>query len=211
MKITPRKPHDVLAFKLGASYGSGGPRSKGLHLSDIYNTMLKELYPSRYERFKGDDGSLELFGEMGFAVEHILERGLKCRHAMRPEEHQTEEGIYFSPDLIIFEDDGTVRLGEIKAAWMSSREVPRVGDPPGFGSFPPKFDKYLIQIKGYCRALGTPHARLFVFFVNGKYDCSHKAEDLKPELHIWDLTFSPAELDENWRMVLNYAKSKGML
>jgi hypothetical protein len=197
---------------IGVAKGSGGPRSKGLHMSDIYGAMLKDLHPERYENFKDDEAGLEMFGEGGFAVEHIIERGLKGRHAERPEEFQTPEGIYFSPDLLIYEHDtNRVRLGEIKAAWMSSREVPRKSTSSSFMSFPPKFDKYLYQIKAYCYHLGTPYACLIVYFVNGKYDCKNRAEELKPELHVWELEFSDIELREHWQMLLNYAKSKGML
>ena len=211
MKITPIPYQLRFDLRLGIQKSSGGPRSPGLHLSDIYNTLLKELHPERYERFADDQASLELFGEVGFCVEHIVERGFKGRHTERPEEHRSEEGIIISPDLLIFEENGDVRIGELKAAWMSSREVPRVGDLPGFGSFPPKFDKYLIQVKGYCHVLGTPLATLVVFFVNGPYDCKNRDQDLKPEILAWDLTFSPMELEENWRILIAFAKQKGWL
>ena len=196
MKVTP------VQLKLNFE-SSGGPRSKGLHLSDIYGALLRDMEPERYGR--GDDPTDRF--ELGFALEHMLELGLRARGAFRPEEHCTEEGIYFSPDMILEEDDKII-LGEIKCTWLSSKDVPR---EPRIDSFPPKFEKYFIQMKGYCYNLGTPYARLFVFFVNGRYDCRNRDQPPTPELLVWDITFTAQEMEENWRMIINYAKHKGML
>jgi hypothetical protein len=203
MIVTPRPIQQCFDFEVAKA--SGGPRSPGLHLSDIYGALFKERYPERYD--KPDSGAKEVYMELGLALELMIEAGLKLRHAYRPEEHRTPEGIYFSPDLIIEEDD-RILLGEIKCTWMSSKEVPR---EKHVNAFPPKFDKYLVQMKGYCRSLGTPYARLFVFFVNGKWNCKLRREQPVPELLIWDLTFTEQELEENWLMLINYARSKGML
>jgi hypothetical protein len=57
----------------------------------------------------------------------------------------------------------------------------------------------------YCRCLETSHARLIGFFVNGTY------RPMAPELLAWDIEFSKRELDENWSLLMNHAKHKGML
>lgn len=203
MIVTPRPIQQCFDFE--AAKSSGGPRSPGLHLSDIYGALFKERFPERYD--KPDKGNKDIYFEIGFALELMIEMGLKLRHAYRPEEHRTEEGIYYSPDLLI-EEGNKIILGEIKCTWLSSKEVPR---EKHINAFPPKFDKYLVQMKGYCRSLGTPYARLFVFFVNGKWNCKLRREEPTPELLVWDLTFNEQELEENWHMLMNYARSRGML
>lgn len=174
-------------------------RSPGLHLSAIYNDLFQDLEPKRFTRGTLPD-PLRL--EAGLSMELMLEEGIKRRlSADRPGEFFTEEGIAFSPDLLI--NNGVLRLGEIKLTWLSSRDVPRES---GINVLPPKFDKYLVQMKGYCHALGTPYARLYVFFVNGDY-----THPYSPELLSWDIEFTERELQENWEMLINHAKQKRML
>jgi hypothetical protein len=176
---------------------SVGHRSPGLHMSNIYNDLYQDLEPKRFTRGTLPD-PLRL--EAGLAFEDMLEEGLKRRLCgERPPEMVTEEGIFYSPDLIIF--NGHTRLGEIKLTWMSSKEVPR----EAANGFPPKFDKYFTQMKAYCHHLDLGHARLLAFFVNGDY------RPPKPELLAWDIEFTPRELRENWQMLLNHARHKRML
>lgn len=194
MIITPIKC-DPAEFGLGVS---SGHRTAGLHISEIYNDLFQKLEPKRYDKSRPMD-PLRL--EMGLLFESILEEGLKAKFqgGKRPGELVTEEGIIYSPDLIIF--DRSVRLGEIKLTWMSSREVPRTVE----NGLPSKFDKYICQMKAYCYHLDTRDARLIALFVNGDYTVH------APELLGWDLEFSQRELDENWRMLLNHARHTKML
>lgn len=178
---------------------SVGPRSEGLHMSDIYGSLFKELEPKRYDQ----GGPLPLLRfEAGLALENILEQGLRQRLVERPGEFTTKEGIIFSPDLILF--NGTTRVGEMKLSWLSSREAPRLA----CNGFPPKWDKWVVQMMAYCFNLDTPDARLIGFFINGDYD--HK-RGLSPELLAWDVQFTPRELKENWDMLLSHARQKRML
>lgn len=166
-------------------------------MSDIYNDLYQDLEPQRYIR--GQTPDLLRF-EAGFALEEMLEAGLKKRlTGERPGEFTTDEGIVYSPDLVIF--NGSTRLGEIKLTWMSSREIPRVEA----NGFPPKFDKWFTQMKAYCYHLRTINARLLAFFVNGDY------KPPKPELLAWDIEFTQRELDDNWCMLLGHAKHKRLL
>ena len=175
-------------------------RTPGLHMSTIYNDYYQYQDPKRYDKTKPMD-VLRL--EAGLSWERLLEEAIKDRiGAMgcgRPGELIGPEGIIYSPDLIIF--NGSIRLGEIKLTWMSSREVPREKD---YG-FPPKFEKYLTQMKCYCYCLETPYARLIAFFVNGDY------RPPTPELLAWDITFSPRELKEEWATMMNWARHRKML
>lgn len=189
MQVTPRLSDlDLLASDL--------VRSPGLHISAIYTDLYQDLEPKRYTRGTAPD--VNRMG-LGFALEAGLEEGLKKHLASRPGEFRTPEGIAFSPDLLI--TNGIVRVGEIKLTWMSSRDVPR---EPGT-SFPPKFSKWFVQMKAYCHHLETPYARLYAFFVNGNY------REHTPEFLSWDVEFSSGELHENWAMLLNHARAKGML
>lgn len=176
---------------------SVGHRSPGLHMSDIYNDLFKALEPKRYRGGAPDP----LYLEAGLAFEDMIEEGLKRRLSggERPGEFTTEEGIIFSPDLIIF--NGETRLGEIKLTWMSTKEVP----VEAANSFPPRFEKYFVQMKAYCYHLQLGHARLICFFVNGSY------RPPKPELRAWDIEFTSRELRENWSMLLNHARARRML
>lgn len=192
MKINPI-PHELdLAV-------STLPRSKGLHLSEIYGDLYQDLEPNRYKR----DSPMDLLRlEAGLSMEAILEEGLKRRLAERPGEFVSDEGIIISPDLIIF--NGSTRLGEMKLTWLSSRAVPR-----GFANcLPPQFDKWFCQMKGYCHVLRIREARLYAFFVNGDYD---RKKAFSPELLCWDIEFTQREVDENWAGLINHARYKKML
>lgn len=209
MIVTPILDHGI---KLGVS---SGHRSKGLHMSDIYGALYKELEPKRFDR--GEPMDLVRL-EMGLAFENALEQALRDQFtesilrgehdrgeaAERPGEFRTPEGIIFSPDLLV--TNGILRVGEIKLTWLSSREVPRKkGD-----FFPPKFNKYFTQIMSYAHNLGTRFARLYIFHVNGAYDCAKRSGEPKPEFLPFDLEFTQQELNENWDMMLNFAVARKM-
>lgn len=182
MKITPVE-HDLqLAV-------SSIPRSPGLHMSDIYGSLYKELEPNRFK-----DGPMDLLKlEAGLTLEAIFEEGLKRRLIERPGEFTTEEGIIYTPDLLIF--NHVTRLGEIKLTWMSMHQ----------GIEHQKFDKWFCQMKSYCYHLQTPYARLYAFFVNGNYRPS------TPAIRAWDIEFTAQELRDNWACLINHAKHKRLL
>lgn len=195
MRITP-VPHGLEDL-----IGNSGPRSGGLHMSAIYGDLYSDLEPDRYIRGSVPD-PLRL--EAGLAFESFLEEALKARlvNAQRPDELVFDEDgrapILYNPDLIIF--NGCTRVGEIKLTWLSTKDVPRTKS----NNFPPKFDKYFTQMMSYCYCLDTPYARLIMFAVNGNY------KPQSPELLAWDVEFSKRELKENWSMLMNHARFKGM-
>ena len=169
-------------------------------MSQLYGSLFEGLEP---ERFGGGGAPDPLKLEAGLALEEGLEQSLKNRFkASRPGEFVTEEGIIYTPDGLIYEDDG--RLVEIKLTWMSSADMPRVEAT----SFPPKFDKWLCQIKCYLHALELWQAMLVGFFVNGPASFTKK---LGPELLAWNIDFTARELRDNWAMVTNNAKHVGLL
>lgn len=183
-------------------------------MSDLYNDLYQDLEPTRFDKTKPMD---MLRVETGLAFENVLEAALVDRQiGERPGEFFTEEGIAFSPDIIAFEGAITV-LGEIKVTWMSAKDCPisdaqsaRCGIPANWDgatdvTFPAKFDKYFTQMKAYCYHLGTPYARLMAFFVNGTY------RPPTPAQLTWDFEFSARELLDEWAMLKNHGKHKGLL
>lgn len=195
MKITPC-PHGF--EDIVGQNKPGYLRGKGLHMSDIYGSLFKELEPKRYDT--GEPMDLNRL-EAGMAFEEFLEEGMTKRlSGERPGELTTEEGILYSPDFLVFSD--VTRLGEIKLTWLSSKEVPR----ERANGFPPQFDKYFCQMMSYCHNLETPYARLVAYFVNGPYKHPYT-----PELLAWDIEFSSRELRENWQMMMSHARRKKLL
>ena len=202
--ITPVREHGIEFAKSAPGY----TRGEGLHMSTLYNAMYASLEPKRFEGGTGPD---PLKMEAGLAWEELLERAIKERISSqfqegseRPHEFvEPEYGIIYSPDLLIF-NGVPLRLGEIKLTWMSCREMPL--EPTN--GFPPKFDKWLTQIKLYCRCLETPYARLMGFFVNGNYS---RQGDGGPKFLVWDIEFSARELREEWDTVIGFAKGVKLL
>jgi hypothetical protein len=166
---------------------AGSPRSPGLHVSQVLKSILVKLEP---ERFGGEMDWTKI--ELGFAVEALIEHAFRDRQQdiLRLGELWKDE-IAGTPDGMSFHD-GTLIIHEIKCTWMSSTDCPDHK----------KFAHWIWQIKSYCHMAETCHARLHVFFVNGNYKDSRS-----PEYKEWDLLFSPSELEENWMMVLNAARS----
>lgn len=191
LKIIP--VHHGLDEIVGISIGH---RSPGLHMSAIYGDLFQDLEPKRFKR--GEPMDL-LRVEAGLALETVLEKGLRDRWcAERPPEQVTDNGIFYSPDLIIF-DGAKSKLGEIKLTWMSAKDTP---EGPAT-CFPPKFNKYVCQMQAYCYHLEMSEARLLTYFVNGRKG--------SPELLAWDIEFTKRELEENWRKLMNHARHKRML
>ena len=186
----------------------GEPRPPGLHISDFYNSYYKALNPKKYGR--GGDDPKDLW-TLGMAFEDMLEKGFQERLTLaegsgRPGALKvTIDGhdVWYSPDLLIF--NGKTRLGEIKLTFMSPKghfpwALGKVYD--GFGS---KADKYLTQMKLYCKCLGTRDARLYAFFVPEAIKATGKA------LRAWDIRFTQREINEEWDTIMRHVKQEGLL
>lgn len=218
MKVTPIDHGLTLAAN-----NAGFVRSPGLHMSDIYTSLYKELDPKRYDKRDADGEELPfdlMVMEEGMAFESWLEPQLVLRlFGDRPGEFFTQHdrtcsawgrpvndglilcpcgaGVAYSPDWLFHEDE--LVLGEFKRTKYSSRGAP----------FEQKFDKWVCQMKAYCKHLDTLVARLFGLFVNGDY--SYKSPDGDEQILAWEFRFSQLEVDRNWSMLLRHAWKKGMI
>ncbi len=173
-------------------------RSEGVHASDIYGSLFKALDPKRY-----DYGDAPMNGELmslGSAWEVQFEKILILNgvKAHRPPELMSPEGIAYSPDLIIEGNDGVMRLGEIKLTSMGLDDCPTEEST----DLPEKFAKYLCQMKLYAYWLGLNEGWLAVMSIRKPY---------KPELRIFELTWTDQELQENWRMCVNHGTHEGLI
>lgn len=171
-------------------------RSPGVHASDIYGSLFKALDPKRYDY--GDREPNPLLLALGTAwekhLEYILEKnGVR---AERPSEFMSPEGIAYSPDLILF--NGKTRLGEIKLTSMSAKDMPTTVT----NSLPPKFDKYLCQMKLYAYWLGLTNGWLAILFINQPWN---------PDFRVFDIEWTEQELQENHSMCLNHARHVGLV
>jgi hypothetical protein len=181
-------------------------RSKGLHMSDLYNDLYQDLEPERYIR-----GSLPAPAllAIGLALEQYTERLLLRAGigAHRPGEFRTpdEHAIAFSPDLLIL--NGVMKGGEIKATFASSKDLPTTTER----AFPEKFDKYVTQMKAYGHNLGIPDWILYGWFLKGKWE-KHKSDQVVlADFRAFEFTFTAREMLDEYKMLLNHGRSKGML
>ena len=187
---------------LEALVGNSGPRSGGLHISSIYNSLYQDLEPDRYKRGSTPDPVLL---EMGLSCEQWMEDGLKNRLMSgweRPGELEGEidgHPVLYNPDLLHI--NGELRLGEIKYTQLSSKDMPT----EAANYVPPKFEKYVCQMQAYGWLMQTSYARLIVFFANGNYN---RVRGGDPQLRAWDFEFMPRELEDNWAALVSHGRRK---
>lgn len=179
-------------------------RTVGLHVSQIYGDLDRVLNAKRYTSGITPEG-LDHFASIGFLWERVLEdtladvtiSGDPCRY-FRPGE-QRVDGVLATPDYadLDFFGDGTCTLGleEWKACWKSVNAL---------DNFEKNFWRWLVQMKAYCRILGTTHARLRILFMVGDW-----RDDISPKCRVLEFEFTELELEENWSMLMNHATRKG--
>lgn len=191
--------HELIETELKGP-GSGVPRSPGLHLTPIIHDIAIKLGILKPRPGDKDNGPPPCLMEMGFMFEDLLAKVFSERMCYRPEE-VTKDGIAASPDGIGVWDkedtlgikNGEVVLEEYKCTWMSSKRG--VEDQW----------RWMTQIKGYCYMLGLRACILRVLWINGNY------APPTPQYQAFLLRFSDRELEENWTMITNHAKSQGWL
>ena len=180
-------------------------RPKGVHMSDLYNSYYAKLNPKKYG--KTGEPPVELW-TCGYLLEEGLIRRVVHTHgdtgSGRPAPMQTNNGVWFSPDLLMF--NGTTRLGEIKLTFMVPGGLNFPWKPGStYDSLGPKAEKYMTQMKLGCRALGIRDATLFAFFVPEAIKAQGRA------LRCWEIAFTQWELDEEWDLIMRHAQREGLL
>ena len=207
MIVTPLSPQD---FNLDIA-PNDPKRSTGLHMSDIYGRLYEKLEPKRYKHDPDEDPERrKALLAVGLAVEQYTERLLVAAgiDAQRPPEFRTpdEYGIAFSPDLLLY--NGGVRGGEIKVTFMSTNGLPETTSR----DFPERMSKYLCQMKVYGHNLEIPEWVLFGWFLKGDYvKAKGKADPFLAEFRIFQFTFTAREMQDEYRVLLNFARTEGML
>lgn len=167
-------------------------RSAGLHLSTIYRD-IESCFVIRDEM---SPRQLATYGAGGFVWERMFEQAIKLSIAtgdiVRPGEFFVD-GIIGSPDYI---DLPRWRVIETKCTWRSSRKL---------DALEKNFWVWLVQIKGYCRMVGSQEAVLNVLFINGDYAGSG------PVIRSLELKWTRKEIEENWGMIKGHARKKGWI
>ena len=192
---------------LGAAAGGPlippGPRSAGLHASDLYGGLAAKLDP---ERFPQGSPMPVVSMAIGLAWEQWLERTLvgMGEAVARPPEQVIMLGktpCYYSPDLIVI--NGKTRIGEIKTTRLSSKQ----------GIEGPKADKYHSQTKLYCGWEEIPYARFYVLFLHGNYGFMKKGSSGEgvPEFRVYDVNYTARELQENMQTHFQFGLREGLI
>lgn len=195
MRVTELEADQYPDCIVGTPTESGSGRSQDtLHLSTVYRDMFQVAIERKDPDITEDELAWYAAGgwlwEQAFSL--AFRESVVLGDLVRPDEWELD-GIVGSPDMIRSSD---WTLIELKCRWMSSYKLDQL-------------EKYfwltLVQIKSYCRMIGTDHAELHVFFVNGDY------RPPMPKVRVLALEFSDRELVENWSMITNHARRRGWL
>ncbi len=179
-------------FTLPADHGAG--RSVGLHLGDIIKAYARATGQDKHWGNGSNDPRMNF--EKGFIWEDVFseiwgrrmaDRGRNEAGCLVQPEYEVD-GIYLTPDLVDLDTD---TLDEYKCTTRSMNK---------FDALETFFDLWLVQIKAYLYAIGIVRCRLIVMFLCGDY----KPPFPTPRAKL--LTFTQRELDDNWSMVMNFAR-----
>ena len=221
MKATEH-PHGLVLSDIDA----GSDRSTGLHMSDLYGSLYKDLQPKRYNKKTAEGLPEEMDWNKvfaGLAFERQLEPLLrKLCDGERPGELFTQHdpscsafdtrvkdgsvichcgaGVAYSPDWLFFSPEGDV-LGEFKFTWYSLRDFPHHE----------KFDKWLCQVKCYLKHLKLQKrtVRVYPYWVVGGYP---KGAPPTPVFtSYYELVFTQRELDHEWEILVEHGRKVGMI
>lgn len=167
-----------------------GTRSPGLHQSTILKDILQTLEPKRFDPKKPFD---LLRVQLGMAFEDAIGGWLtrRIKGWTKPGEFK-RDGIIVSPDGF---DEEAWEGTEIKATYVSSKE----------GILHPKLSHWHMQMKGYCKVLGTRIWNVRPLFICGDYKPPF------PQLRGFRCEYSQREIDDYWAMALGHARKRGML
>ena len=189
---------------------SGGPRSKGIHVSAIIRCIALET--GVLDAKWGDDLSLSdvreitdpasiLRMDIGIAWDEFYINQILSRYGVMGHPREMEyHGVYMSMDaedlsviVTVPELRYGVRVHEVKSTWKSTKNASDIA----------KQWIWLAQMKAYCIARGTNTAVLHVLYICGDYHFP-----ITPQLKVWELEFTDAELEENWSLLADYKQER---
>lgn len=207
---TVRLLPDLLTSVISTAQYAGRDHSR-IHVSDCIRYILSAMDPGTYgpEAQANRDqaeGSNRL--EIGMAWERVLEMGV-VQNAIEANALYIRPGPLELDDIVgtpdVLDMGGPVPVvEEWKATWMSCRGIADPAHPEAILDVP-KFWKWVVQGKAYCKLVDTPCLRIRGLFVNGDY--SKGKGGTPPTFLSWEFEFDQAELDENWAMLLGAARA----
>lgn len=188
--------------------GSGLPRSDYTetgkpHLTDIIKAL--EEHMGWAPKAKWPEKWLTM--EVGFWWEDMLGKVYGERSAaIRPDEVE-RDGIVGSPDgvgpdpgltdadgkIIIPPDPNILVLEEYKATWRSVKTTPD------------KVWKYMTQAMSYCAMMELDVVVFRIAYLFGDW------KGTGPQYKPYRIEFEQDEIDDNWAMIVDFAKEKGFL
>jgi len=174
------------------------PRSPGQHVSGIIRCMATEmgiLKPEWAEELSLVDA--REITDPTTVLRILIGLGWERQYVdLLPDvvDHPSEieyDGVYMSPDgeSLSFIYKWVKVIHEFKSTYKSTKTV---------GDLTSQF-MWLSQIKSYCKATDTLFAELHVLFLNGDY-----SYPMKPMLKKWRIEFTQQEIDDNWRLLMDY-------
>lgn len=188
---------DFAPFPRGPINAAGQPwgegRSTGLHVSEIIRFIRERVTGIKYVEQEGDPN----WALIGLIFENMIEDAFSRymsaarRDLIVSQSELCVDGVYLTPDAFNVED-GVCE--EFKATYRSLRKL---NEPDGMVTH---FWPWLTQVAAYCYALGCDTARIVALFVMGDY--SYRPPDGGPQIRCIEVTFTPQELEDNWKMLL---------
>ena len=154
-------------------------RSPGLHLTGVIKAMESILSEGGAI---SDDTRMQF--EKGWLWEEALSQAFGQKAAVRVGEVWLD-GIAGSPDGVVYGEDGKpTAIEEYKCTAKSPNTTPA------------DVWRWIMQVKGYCKMVGVRRCVFRVLHLS-----------FVPVYHVWELTFSQRELDENWAAIVAQAET----
>lgn len=187
----------------------GEGRPAGLHLSDVIRRMQVAV-GDKVGAIEGEQDGLRM--QEGFILEIALEyvaagmgldaamdvafrRYMMATRAPVVKQVKAElDGIHMTPDGF------NPEAGEIESYKLTRKSFAKAREKSEFET---NFWHWLVQEQAYCRALSVDTVRWIVLWQAGDYS---KGVGSGPRLLTCTATFTPEELDKNWRLVLTHAE-----
>lgn len=171
------------------------PPGDNVGVTRIVRSIMQQEYPDRY----GDGAPDPARVALGFAWEEILSGALRDADRDAPADGAALQQA-LTRDKIVGVVDRLLPLEwiveEYKATYASSRRA--IDDP--------FFSYWHMQGAAYCYLAESDTCRYRVLFINGDY-----THPYTPEWVQADITWTAAELRENWHALVEHATAKGWL